>query len=643
MFYLYLVMKTILFLFFVVCTAITVHSQEIDLQQARQALQRALAVKHPDSLAAAYCHLGEYYAYRNSDSARYYFKLGLEQVRPADSELYCTLLVNEAETYFSNGQLDEAVSKYRFALQRARHLQVDVKFQITILGSLGVIYRRQEMPDSALVCYSRALKILEPLDEPDEKLYLLTNIAILYANTQRMEEAGYYIERAMQQADRCQDLDMVMYAGSSAGAIFANLQKNEQGLVYLRQVINKGQREQKPRFVLKSMTYLLGQFQKLNLKDSVSHYLQQADVLAASLPEANAEVQGFRETQYQLLTYLGRYRESLAVLHRLLEANVDNAQSSREELYYRMAKNYVALHEYDSATACYEQARIEADSIKQAELDAQLSEWTVRYQTQEKEMEIMRLDQERAEQKARAWQWSILAVVLVFLLFFVLIYGFIRRRQRKKNEELRLAQSYIEGLEKERARLAKDLHDGVCNDLFGVGMQLSVLPPDEISRQEILHLLEGIRQEVRSISHELMPPQFQHLTLLQAVEAYLERIPHHPTKKVNFCVEGEGEWEALPHGVSYETYRILQEWLSNVWKYAGATQVDICLSLQGGQLYLRIVNDGQPFQPEQSQGGGIGLTTIRERVKSMGGNWSLSAAEGSQIFELTVPIFFSKS
>ena len=643
MFYLYRIMKTILFLFFAVCTAITVSSQEIDLQQTRQALQRACALKHPDSLATAYCHLGEYYAYRNSDSARYYFQLGLQQVRPANRELYCTLLVNEAETYFSNGQLDKAVEKFRFALQQAKRLQVEDKFQISILGSLGVVYRRQEMPDSALVCYSRALKILESLDEPDEKLYLLTNIAILYANTQRMEEAGYYIERAMQQADRCQDLDMVMYAGSSAGAIFANLQKNEQGLVYLRQVMHKGQREYKPRFVLKSMTYLLGQFQKLDMKDSVRVYLQQADALAASLPEANAEVQGFRETQYQLLTYLGRYRESLAVLHQLLEANVYNAQSSREELYYRMAKNYVALHEYASATACYEQARIEADSIKKVELDAQLSEWTVRYQTQEKEMEIVRLDQERAEQKARAWQWSILAVVLVFLLMSVLIYGFIRRRQHKKTEALRLAQRYIEGLERERARLAKDLHDGVCNDLLGVGMQLSILPPDEASRQEVLHLLEGIRQEVRSISHELMPPQFQHLTLLQAVEAYLERIQHSSTLKVNFHSEGEGAWEDLSQVVSYETYRILQEWLSNVWKYAGATQVDVCLALHADRFCLRIANDGRAFDSEQSQGGGIGLTTIQERVKSLGGHWSLSVVEGQQIFELTVSVLFRKS
>ena len=77
-----------------------------------------------------------------------------------------------------------------------------------------------------------------------------------------------------------------------------------------------------------------------------------------------------------------------------------------------------------------------------------------------------------------------------------------RRRRQKKEEELKLAQRYIEGLERERRRLAKDLHDGVCNDLLGIGMQLQCLPPTEQGKAEVKAMLEKVRQDgFESVQH----------------------------------------------------------------------------------------------------------------------------------------------
>lgn len=518
-------MKLLSVIVFCALTLSSLFAQELTLDACRHALKSALQLNHRDSLAAAYCHLGEYYAYRNSDSARCYFEKGLNHVRRADVPLYCTLLINMAETYFAKGELDEAVRRFRFACREVDQLQADVEYQVTALSSLGVIYRRQAMPDSALVCYTQALQALDTVDMPDEKSYLLTNIAILYANMKRMEEGRYYIEKAMEQVEHCQDLDMVMYACSTAGVILGHLKQYDLAAMYLQQVIHRGEKEQKPRFVLKGMTYLLGMFQKMNNPYSIKDYLHRAGQVADSLPQDCAEVQGFRETQFQLLTYLGKYRESLEVQQKLLQEPSENAQVAPDELYYRMAQNYAALKDFSRASEAYEKARVLADSLKQAALEEQLSEWTVKYQTQEKEMEIARLRQQQLEQQTRILLGSMVAVIVVFVLLLIILAGMIRRKQQKKEAELQVAKSYIEGLEKERSRLAKDLHDGVCNDLLGIGMQVSFLQPDEASKQEVLQLLERVRQEVRAISHELMPPQFKHLTLIQAVTAYLDRLP----------------------------------------------------------------------------------------------------------------------
>ena len=266
----------------------------------------------------------------------------------------------------------------------------------------------------------------------------------------------------MKLSDECQDMDMVMYAGATAGGILGNLGKYEEAVKYLKQVLAKGRKEQKLRIMLKSMTYLLNQYQKMDQRDSLSVYLAEATRLAESLPAANTEVQGFLQTQYQLLSYLGRYRESIAVQRKLLSEESVNVQVPKSVIYYHLAQNYVALKEFEKATKYYETAHAQSDSLKQAELDAQLSEWTVKYKTQEKEMEIVRLRQEQLENKARMLQWGMFSVVVVFILLVVLIYGRVRRNQLKKAEELKVAKSYIEGLERERGRLAKDLHDGVA-------------------------------------------------------------------------------------------------------------------------------------------------------------------------------------
>lgn len=618
--------------------------QEMSLDSCRQSLKRALLAGNSDSVATAYCHFGEYYAYRNYDSARYYNQKGLEAIRssgmsissPERVSLYCTLLINIADAYFADGNLEEAIRRNQFAKKEVERLRADVEYHTTILGTLGVLYRRCDKPDSALICYKEALQLLETIHKPDEKIFILTNMAILYANTQRLEEGEFYIREAMKLSDECQDMDMVMYAGATVGGILGNLGKYEEAVKYLKQVLAKGRKEQKLRIMLKSMTYLLNQYQKMDQRDSLSVYLAEATRLAESLPAANTEVQGFLQTQYQLLSYLGRYRESIAVQRKLLSEESVNVQVPKSVIYYHLAQNYVALKEFEKATKYYETAHAQSDSLKQAELDAQLSEWTVKYKTQEKEMEIVRLRQEQLENKARMLQWGMFSVVVVFILLVVLIYGRVRRNQLKKAEELKVAKSYIEGLERERGRLAKDLHDGVCNDLLGIGMQLSVLPPDETSKQEVLHLLENVRADVRSISHELMPPQFQYLTLLQTVKAYLERLPFKESIQVSFHSNEEVHWESLSEAVSYEVYRILQEWLSNVWKYAQASRVDICLFLEKNQLTLKIVNDGKSFQVTPLAGSGIGLATIQERVKSINGHLSLYCQDNSQYLELIV-------
>lgn len=91
-----------------------------ELQACREELARGMSQKNRDSIAAAYCHLGEYYAYRQADSTRYYCELGLKYAATDKAEPYLYLLNNLADAYFSSGAVGRIVKAFPFCARRGR-------------------------------------------------------------------------------------------------------------------------------------------------------------------------------------------------------------------------------------------------------------------------------------------------------------------------------------------------------------------------------------------------------------------------------------------------------------------------------------------------------------------------------------------
>lgn len=366
----------------------------------------------------------------------------------------------------------------------------------SVLSSVGVIYRRKEMPDSALVCYNRALALLDNREAYDERTQLLTSIAILYTNTARLKEGEYYIRKALEASEKSDDMDMVMYAAATAGSIFTLRENYAEAAQLLYPVLAKAREQQKPRFVLKIIAYLLSAYYRLDNRDSINHYMAEGDKVAAGLPATNAEVQGYHESLCDILTKMGRYGESLHIQKRMLAARDSSSLTPVDRLFERMARNYAGMKNYPEARSITRWPTIR-QTLHKAEVETELSELSIKYENQEKELEIARLTQQHLEQKAKTMQWSVAAVVAFSAFLLLAAYYVFRRKRIRKEEELKLAQSYIDGLERERTRLAKDLHDGVCNDLLGIGMNMQYMQPTDESKREILALLEQVRSDVR--------------------------------------------------------------------------------------------------------------------------------------------------
>ena len=205
-------------------------------------------------------------------------------------------------------------------------------------------------------------------------------------------------------------------------------------------------------------------------------------------------------------------------------------------LLTQMARCYDALGNPKLAYTYMDSARMWTDTLAQHNLTQQMAEFNVKYHTQEKELEIAHLQQEQLEHQAFLLKASIAVALLSGLALITLLT--LRHKKRiaekkiellKQENELNSARRYIEGLEEECKYFAKELHDGIANDLLGLQMKIET-SAGKGNEQELASLVSKLRNNVRNISHELMPPEFEHLSLDQILDRYAAiHLQHHHT------------------------------------------------------------------------------------------------------------------
>ena len=241
------------------------------------------------------------------------------------------------------------------------------------------------------------------------------------------------------------------------------------------------------------------------------------------------------------------------------------------------------------------------------------------------------------------------SLILIFLLIGILIYRYIksqkrellfREQQQKAEEEIfELLKQYqiklSEAKEIEQNRIAKELHDGVMNKLYGVRMQLGILNKSdaiEIKNKRLAHIdtLQEIEQEIRAISHNLhtdvITGSFDFVSLLSNLILQNNEIA---TTHFSFDCELIIDWESVSSLIKIALYRIVQEALSNVLKYAEAQNCSVIISLdEHGKILLVIQDDGKGFDIS-NQIEGIGLKNIKERAKNVNAVLVIDSSLGS--------------
>ncbi len=210
--------------------------------------------------------------------------------------------------------------------------------------------------------------------------------------------------------------------------------------------------------------------------------------------------------------------------------------------------------------------------------------------------------------------------------------------------ERSLSRQLIQAQERERKRIASELHDGIAQSIGVVKYRIEDAvasfrrdnPDLDLAALEgTIDDMRGLVEEVRRISSNLSPSMLEDFGIQVAMEWLCKEFKGLNRKLDVSCSVNIDEAET-PEPVKVAIYRVAQEALQNIAKHAGATRVRTLLDYADGGVKLVIIDNGQGFDPDNSGGGydgksGMGLNSMRERVDATGGTFMIKSAPGKGV------------
>ena len=200
-------------------------------------------------------------------------------------------------------------------------------------------------------------------------------------------------------------------------------------------------------------------------------------------------------------------------------------------------------------------------------------------------------------------------------------------RLKQAEDELKQAMLKVMTVqEEERKRISRELHDGVGQGLFSLLIRIDRMldkkpdPELEALRRDVTFIME----DIRSLARELRPSALDDLGLVPAIKVYIENFSRHFGIGVKFHSELKRRL-----GVAAETaaYRIVQEALTNLGKYADVSCAEVTIRDQGGEVLVEIRDEGAGFDRARA-GKGVGLFSMEERARSVGGRLAIESEPG---------------
>lgn len=527
------------------------------------------------------------------------------------------IMVERSTAMFNSGQYVRAEEAADTLLVFSRKRGI-IDMEIQALANKGAALRRQNRYDAAMECLAKALELATDTGDKEQEQNLADQLAVIYIELGRSGEAVELAGRALRLAVELDDEMAAVGSASTYGSALVaqgRYQEAIDGLMPYRPAALAGH----PVYAVKYLTPLFTAYIKLDSLDLAEEAINEAAAAAEPLGKEHISNMVVLQAKAALAKARHDYQRQYA-----LYCSIDSLDSHGKSAAAALLDRAVCLHDMgrDAEAFLKMNAAYKAlDSLRSAELQERLSELSVSYGALQKDLEIERLG------RHRLLLWG--GIALSVLLLGIVVYVFLSLRSRAlRRHAMEKQRQYVEGLEAERGRVARELHDDVAGRLTALRLALPAMSADEIERS-----LSGLNESVRSLSHRMLAPEFEKTAVTQLLLEYVRKLRQSiPTVDFRLSDEGSYDWSALRPEESQELYRIVQEAVSNALRHAAPSYIHIQLDGAGRNMELRVINDGSAPEVDSD---GIGRRSIGARTALLGATLRTDCQDGVYILSLT--------
>lgn len=551
------------------------------------------------SIAKCYLHVDDIKATAYADSAiQIAEKTGNKKIKAESYSIKGVIFKNK-------GLFEKAIEHHLIALKIKEELR-DTMGKAISYNDIGVLYKVLKNYNKALEYYRISNQFCRQINLGKGIAQTYNNIGTIYSELKQLDSSFVYYQLALGIAEKIGSKAAISTVCNNIGEYYGNKNDNKMALIFFKRSLEMDVAEQNIYGMIMSYINIGGAYTLLkNYEDALANF-----VLAEQLCIKNEERPLLKDLYWSMSQCY--------------------AQSNNKTLAY----DYLLKH------------KVIADSIQSKEISQNILDIETKYQTEKKDLELSKNKAELLLKEEEAKQKNILffSIISLAILLTMAIFLFYRKKQIQQKAELDAeisaqkelrAKSIIEAEEKERIRIATDLHDGVGQLLSAAKLNLSSLENkinlsdagQQTAFQNAVSLVDDSVKEVRSVSHNMMPNTLLKLGLASAVKEFVTKIQGTPNLKVNLEIVGLNN--RLEQEKETVIYRVIQEVVSNIIKHAKATELTLQIIKHDHELSIMIEDNGVGFDTSKINSfEGIGLKNILSRVEFINGTVHFDSAIG---------------
>ncbi len=588
--------------------------------------------------------------------------------------------------------------RFRKVNNSARILSEEIRDSVILAElhwDLGHFYKNNFIKDSAYYEYGQAEKIYAALKDNYYSGQMLLNMSVIQKDIKDFTGAEINVINAIELFQALENSEQLFLCYNLWGTISKSLKEYELSRNYFSKAaeyLNKLPKESKDKYqnilnnnignsykeqgdYLQAIPY----FDKIVHTDSLrfkdpKRYALALDNLAFSqfktgkmkISEANLkealeiniqvnELDQIAMSYYHLAEFNLAKRDTTLAMDNAQEALELAKQSNGNQLILETLKLYPLL-DPENAPSYLKEYLVLNDSLQEEDRKIRNKFARIRFETDEFIAENTLLARQRQLWIGIATGLFLLAVSVLIILSQRAKNRNLRfqQQQQEANQEifnLMLAQNQKleEGKQSEQKRISEELHDGILGEMNGIRMVLLGLnkkaDTDAINmRGEAIEKLQGVQEEIRTISHQLNDASYQKFhNFIISIEGLLKNICEAATLEYHFNYDESLDWDSLSGDIKINLYRIIQESLQNCIKHAFTSEVDLHMDSSDNVLIVTLKDNGRGFDDKKVKKG-IGHKNITSRVNKLNGDWSLESKPGKgTLVTVKVPYLLPES